>query len=518
MKNTIYTGLLFILLLSGCNNKSSYEVPPPYGVKYEAFVMAFADSNGDGKGDLKGLTQRLDYFSDLGIKGIWLMPIMPSDTYHKYHVTDYKGIDPEYGTIDDFKEFVNEAHKRKIQIISDYIINHTSNTHPWFLEAIKGRDNPYRKYYVWASRDSVATLEQNEAGAGDTDNTKRWHEVPGDTSGELYYGYFNGQTPDLNFDNPKVRQEIYDAAKFWLKEIGVDGFRMDAARHIFPTNRSTDNHAIWEEFRAEIIKIKPDAYLVGEVWADSKTVAPYLKGLPSLFNFDMGFLITEVVKDNYDSLGLVKKYKEISDYYTTINPNYLDATFVKNHDQVRILSELKGDVEKAKLTAGILFTLPGTPYIYQGEEIGMVGLKEDMDRGQRESFIWAEGKSDPLQSNWYTARFSTDKTVVPYDKQKNDPQSIYNYYKKFIHYRNTSAELTQGSIESVDISNKEVIAFKRKYEKSEVLVFHNLTSASLNISLPSSLHSFSSIDFSTSKCELEKGKLSIPAYGSVILK
>jgi glycosidase len=517
VKQRLLSFFTALVLISACHEIEKKEVPFPYGVKYEVFVMAFADSDGDGKGDLNGLTQKLDYFTELGVNGLWLMPIMPSNTYHKYHVTDYRGIDKEYGTMEDFKKFITEAHKRNIKVISDYIINHTGDDHPWFLEAKKGKDNPYRDYYVWASKDSVKLLQQEVAGP-DTDNAQRWHEVPGDTSGELYYGYFNGQTPDLNFDNPNVRKEIYDAARFWLIDVGVDGFRLDAAKHIYPNIRAADNHKMWEEFRGEIQKIKPDAYLVGEVWSDAKTVAPYLKGLPSLFNFDMGYFITDVVKAGQDSIGLVKKYKEISDYYTSITKEFLDATFVKNHDQVRILSELNGNVEKAKLAAGILFTLPGTPYIYQGEEIGMIGLKEDMDRGQRESFIWAEGSADALQSNWYPARFSTDKTVIPYAKQKDNPESIYNYYKKFISYRNSSAPLTQGSVALTNLTVKEVVSFVRTYQAEEELVLHNLSDVEITVALKDSLAKYKSIAFSTKGGSLRDGDLAIPAYGSIILK
>ncbi|NBW36753.1 MAG: alpha-amylase [Cytophagia bacterium] len=519
MKKQIIGSLIVVMTLAGaCKQEEKVEVPFPYGVKYEVFVMAFADSNGDGKGDLKGLTQKLDYFSELGVNGLWLMPIMPSDTYHKYHVMDYKGIDPDYGTLDDFKTFIAEAHKRNIKVISDYIINHTGDKHPWFLESIKGKDNPFRDYYVWAPKDSVELLQKDEVPGPDTDNAQRWHEVPGDTSGEMYYGYFNGQTPDLNFDNPKVRQEIYDAARFWLVEVGVDGFRLDAAKHIFPNNRAKDNHSMWQEFRAEIQKMKPDAYLVGEVWSDSKTVAPYLKGLPSLFNFDLGYLITDVVKSGNDTIGLVKKYKAINDYYTSITPDFLDATFVKNHDQLRILSELGGNIEKAKLAAGILFTFPGTPYLYQGEEIGMLGQKEDMDRGQRESFIWAEGKTDPLQSNWYNARFSTDKTVVPFSKQKDDPSSIYNYYKKFIAFRNSSKALTQGSIEESGLQINEVLNFTRKHQQEECWVLHNVSDVEVTVQIPDHLKRFTTLVYQTQNASLAESAITLPAYSSAILK
>lgn len=514
-------GIVFFLVVSSCSNsKQPQEVAQwPYGVKYEVFVMAFADSNGDGKGDIKGLTQKLDYFEELGVNGLWLMPIMPSDTYHKYHVIDYKGIDPDYGSIEDFKAFIKEAHKRDIKVISDYIINHTGDKHPWFLESIKGKDNPYRDYYVWAKKDSVDALQQETTAGPDTDNIQKWHAVPGDSSGELYYGYFNGQTPDLNFDNPKVRQEIYDAARFWLLEIGVDGFRLDAAKHIYPTNRAQDNHAMWEEFRREIQKIKPDAYLVGEVWADSKTVAPYLKGLPSLFNFDLGEMITQVVKSGSNELNVVSKYKEINDYYKSITPDFIDAIFLKNHDQLRTLSALDGNLNKVKVAAGILLTFPGTPYIYQGEEIGMVGLKEDMDRGQRESFIWSEGKSDPMQSNWYPARFSTDKTVIPFNKQKDDPASLFNFYKKFIQYRNSSKVLTYGSIEEARLSIQEVVSFLRVYEGEQRLVLHNVSDIEVTVKLPTSLSNYHQIEFdSNGNAEMGEDEIRIPAYTSVVLK
>src|SRR5690606_1443970 len=219
------------------------------------FVMSFADGDGDGKGDFKGLTAKLDYFSDLGVNGIWLMPIMPSDTYHKYHVIDYKNIDPDYGTLDDFKTFVEEAHKRDIRIITDFVINHTGNMHPWFLEAQKGEDNPYRDYYVWADKDSVRRAIAALDHVPDSDQLFRWHPIGGDTTAPHYYGYFNELCPDLNLDNPRVREEIIDIARFWLKEVKVDGFRMDAARHVFPDGRAEDNHEFWVWFRQEMEKI-----------------------------------------------------------------------------------------------------------------------------------------------------------------------------------------------------------------------------------------------------------------------
>jgi glycosidase len=495
-------------------------------VKYEIFVMSFADGDGNGKGDFKGLTAKLDYLQDLGVNGIWLMPIMPSDTYHKYHVTDYKNIDPDYGTLGDFKTFVDEAHKRNIKIITDFVINHTGNLHPWFLEAQKGKDNPYRDYYVWADKDSIRNDLFKKEVSYDSDNIRKWHAVNGDSLSEHYYGYFNGLCPDLNLDNPKVKEEILDIARFWLRDVKVDGFRMDAARHIFMDERAEDNHQFWVWFRTEMEKIKPDVYLVGEVWSDSKTVAPYLKGLPSLFNFDLGYAITNVASSGMDTIGLVKKYKDIRDYYRSITTEYLDATFIKNHDQTRLLTELKGDQNKARMAASLLLTLPGTPYLYYGEEIGMMGDKlktyEDFfgpDAYVREPFIWDVDRLDPLQTSWEKSEFSTDKTVVPARIQSEDPSSLLNFYKKLIHYRNSSLPLTQGEIDYSGINALELVSFRRMFEGKQELVIHNVSDVEVTTNLEGENQKFDNVSYTTTdNYKLVGGELKLPAHSTIILK
>lgn len=527
MKNFFILTLLIAFVASGCKKAEPGNITQwPYGVKYEVFVMSFADGDGDGKGDFKGLTARLDYLKNLGVNGLWLMPIMPSDTYHKYHVIDYKNIDPDYGTLDDFKVFVEEAHKRNIRIITDFVVNHTGNMNPWFLEAQKGKDNPYRDYYVWADIDSVRSDLFKKKTALDSDNIRKWHAVNGDTLGEHYYGYFNGLCPDLNLDNDKVRDEILDIAKFWLTEVKVDGFRMDAARHIFTDDRADDNHQFWVWFREEMEKIKPDVYLVGEVWSDAKTVAPYLKGLPSLFNFDLGYAITNVAKTGRDTIGLVKKYKEIRDYYTSVTTEYLDATFIKNHDQPRLLTELEGDQNKARVAAAMLLTLPGTPYLYYGEEIGMLGDKlqtyEDIfgpDAYIREPFVWDYEKNDPLQTSWEKAEFSTDKTVVPLSAQQNDANSLFSFYQRLIRYRNTSLPLTQGDIEYSGIHASEIVSFKRIHGNDEELVLHNVSDVEVTVTLESDNVKFDNVRFSSKDgFTIQDGQVTVPAFGTIILK
>lgn len=514
-----------VAFLAGCSKEAKVEWP--YGVKYEIFVMSFADGDGDGKGDFGGLTARLDEIKELGVNGIWLMPIMPSDTYHKYHVIDYKDIDPDYGTLDDFKNFIAEAHAREIRVITDFVVNHTGNNHPWFLEAQKSKSSPYRDYYVWANKDSVRSQIFRKVKALDSDNIRKWHPVDGDSTAEHYYGYFNGLCPDLNLDNPRVKQEIVDIARFWLDEVKVDGFRMDAAKHIFPDDRAKDNHAFWVWFKQEMEKIKPDVYLVGEVWSEAKEVAPYLDGLPSLFNFDLGYAITDVAKAGRDSIGLVQRYKEIRDYYKSITNDYLDATFIKNHDQTRILTELQGDVSKARMAAALLLTMPGTPYLYYGEEIGMLGDKlssyEDQfgpDAYVREPYLWDEAEKDNMQTSWEVARYSTDETVIPYRLQEKDPNSLLNFYREVIRFRNGQPALTYGDIEHSGMHIEEVVSFIRNYQNEELLVLHNVSDVEITVGLRDKNGEFNHVIFDTAggKVSLEQGNLRLPSRTTAILE
>ncbi|HEY0109028.1 MAG TPA: alpha-amylase family glycosyl hydrolase, partial [Fibrella sp.] len=262
------------------------------GVHYELFVRAFSDSNKDGIGDLNGVTQKLDYLSDLGISAIWLMPINPSPTYHKYDITDFYGIDRDYGTLADFRRLIDEAHQRGIAVLMDLVIHHTSIKHHWFQEAAKGPDNPYRAFYKWMlpaeiKRRKLATRDIT----ADSNERSPWHNVPGtDTRNpatEKYYGMFWSGMPDLNFDHQPLREEIYKIVRYWLTDVGVDGFRLDAARHLYREAEEPKNHQFWEEFGQVVQAAKPGAYLVGEVWTRPNKVAPYFRGLQANFNFDL---------------------------------------------------------------------------------------------------------------------------------------------------------------------------------------------------------------------------------------
>ena len=512
--------LTTFLLAAGCSTTphldNQAETPAsnwPNGISYEIFVQSFCDSDNDSIGDIKGMTSKLDYLDDLGIEAVWLMPISPSPSYHKYDVTDYYSIHPDYGTMEDFKKFVEEAHKRDIHVVIDLVLNHSGSDHPWFKEAAKNEKSPYRDYYVWAHKDDPRTKGEGKTTGADSYNVNHWHSVAG--SDYKYFGYFWGGMPDLNFDNPKLREEVYKIGRFWLQEIGVDGFRLDAARHIFPDDREKDNHQFWEEFRSEMQKVKPDVYLVGEVWAESEMVAPYTKGLPALFNFEMSWAILKALnKGTGDSLAI--KHANIQRIYNNVNPDFTDATILSNHDQNRIMSELNGNTAKAKVAAALLFTLPGSPYIYYGEEIGMRGKKPDEEI--REPFLWDVAGKDECRTTWMEPKNSTEQTVAPVAVQEKDENSILNHYKTLIKVRNNSKALTFGNIEPVPVNNKAVSAFLRTQDDVSVLVLHNVSGSEVSIAVPGAQNNYQTVVYQHNKATRSNNTIQLPPYSSLILQ
>ncbi|MFY0624693.1 MAG: alpha-glucosidase C-terminal domain-containing protein [Reichenbachiella sp.] len=492
---------IFSFLLSMCtkiqnviepDKKESFDYRK--SVFYEIFVQSFADSNGDGIGDIPGMTSKLDYLVDLGIDVIWLMPMSPSPSYHKYDVTDYKGIHPDYGTMDDFKTFISEAHNRNIKVVMDFVVNHSSAQHPWFLDAIEGKDAKYRDYYVWADKDSIADQLAKKETSFDSDNIRQWHPVNEDETKEHYYGFFYGGMPDLNYDNLVLRKEIYEIGKYWLREVGLDGFRLDAAKHIFPDDRAKDSHAFWVEFKSEMQKINPNVYLIGEVWSDAEMASPYAAGFTSLFNFDRAFSVLESINKQKvitaqisghgykidSNLSIPEVINTTLPYFSKHNPNFIEASFLSNHDQNRVASVLENDLDKNKLAASILFTLPGTPYIYYGEEIGMLGMKPD--ENIREPMIWNEDDNDNLRATWMKPEYSTAQTINSVQKQSTDDESLLNHYKALVKLKKSNV-LSLGDIKNVDFDNQKLLAFTRNYQNESFLIIHNLSENDTKIDL-----------------------------------
>lgn len=550
------TILVFAVILTGCTSNSSNqgennstaqtEVTPPVdtneavqsetsttidtqpsdGVFYEIFVRSFYDSDGDGIGDFKGITAKLDYLNDgdpnttedLGINGIWLMPINPSPSYHGYDVSDYRAIHPEYGTMEDFKEFLNEAHKRGIKVVMDLVVNHSSTENPWFIEAAANKDSKYRDYYTWAEDQDLPI-----SGTSAANQENPWHL----NNGSHYLGIFWSGMPDLNFDNPEVRAEMIDIGRYWL-DIGLDGFRLDAAKHIyenFTTDKSQEttdkNVAWWQEFRKALHETHPDAYLVGEIWDNaSSTIASYLNdALDSGFNFGLSEVLIQSAANERDSnIGFSLK-KSYTLYTEKSKGNFVDAPFLTNHDLVRIMTQLRGDTNHAKMAAGLLLTIPGNPFIYYGDEIGMLGAKPD--ERLREPMQWYAGGSGMGQTTWQFSAYNTGDPGSSVEEQSADPNSLLSHYRTLISYRNTIPALKDGDIQEYSAGNKSVATFVRLTEEQQVLVAHNLTGSEqvIELSDDSQPYKFQTILKSTTEgSKLDGTTLTIPAYTTVIVE
>ncbi|WIV19550.1 alpha-amylase family glycosyl hydrolase [Paenibacillus polygoni] len=496
----------------------------PGRVYYEIFVRSFYDSDGDGIGDLNGITEKLDYLNDgkpggddLGVEGIWLMPINPSPSYHGYDVTDYYEVNPEYGTMEDLQHLLEEAHKRGMKVIMDLVVNHTSTEHPWFVESASSLDNTHRAWYKWEEDLNIDPSGLSAAGSGPA-----WHEK----NGNHYLGTFWSGMPDLNFDLEAVREEMKKIGKFWLEQ-GFDGFRLDAAKHIYEdlqSDRSPEttakNVAWWQEFRAAMNEVKEDAYIVGEVWENSPvSIAPYLENaFDSGFNFGLADQIIRTVSSEQNGGFLIQWNRNYELFAEKSQGQFVDAIFLANHDQNRVMSQLSGNKDHARMAAAILLTLPGNPFIYYGEEIGMKGSKPDEEI--REPMLWSKNSSGSKgQTTWEQAKHNQDDDAVNVEAQLTDPSSLLSLYRNVIEWRTGIAALRDGAVEDYSVEDDQVLSYIRATASEQVLVVHNLSSEAKEVSLSEKEPHFSAILHQTDdQASLQNGTISLPPYSTVVLK
>ncbi|HEU4334229.1 MAG TPA: alpha-amylase family glycosyl hydrolase [Candidatus Eisenbacteria bacterium] len=452
-------------------------------VFYEIFVRSFQDSDGDGIGDFRGLASRLDYLNDgnpatkddLGVDALWLMPVFASPSYHGYDVTDYERVNPEYGSEADFDSLLAAAHRRGIRVIVDLVLNHTSSDHPWFQSASADTASRYRDWYVWNRTDPGWAQPWNAAG-------RSWHKA-GDWH---YYGLFWGGMPDLNFRNPEVRAEMERVAAYWLRR-GVDGFRLDATRHLIETGPgpgqagNPETHAALREFAAAVRRVKPDALLVGENWTDTADIADYFGAtdsiargdvLPSNFNFPLAAAIVEGVKSG-DAGGIAAVLIEMARLYPR---GVIDAPFLTNHDMQRLATQVGGRRHRMNLAAAILLTLPGAPFLYYGEEIGMENGPGHDDRQKRTPMAWTGGKGGGFTTGEPWFAFAPGRARANVEKERKDAASLLRRYQALIRVRRGSPALRQGAIQIPDTVRdpSSVLAYFREWGDDRVLVAHNL--------------------------------------------
>ena len=441
-------------------------------VFYEIFVRSFYDSDGDGIGDFQGLTQKLDYLNDgdpetdddLGITGIWLMPISDSPSYHGYDGVDYRSINPDYGTKADFEAFLAAAHARGIKVIIDYVMNHCSNQHPWFVEA--SDDNPaYRDYFRWSPSDPDQTGPWGQ---------DVWHWDPSD----WYYGLFTGSMPDLNYGTQAVKDSMFATATYWLDTIGVDGFRLDAVLYIIEEGDQLQNTAstlqFWHDYNTHVKAVKPEAFSVGEAWTSTGTVLQYVTEdrLDTCFEFDLSYAMLGAVNDGYADWVSTK-----ADQVYNLYPYLQYATFLTNHDQDRTFTVLGENEGKAKVAAGIYMTLPGTPFVYYGEEIGMIGSGDHLNI--RTPMQWTDGTNAGFTTGTPWNYISGNYTQYNVADEEADPNSLLEWYKRLIHVRNGSPALRQGTHDPLGSSESAVMAFVRSHEQQTVLCMINTASSTL---------------------------------------
>lgn len=483
--------------------KTSDEYSTNSLVFYEIFVGSFSDSDGDGTGDIRGIINRMDYLNDgdiesgesLGIEGIWLSPIFKSPSYHKYDVANYYEIDPKFGTMDDLKELVDLCHERGVKIILDMVINHTSSDNKWFQEFKKAHragdtESEYYNYYTYSDTNS---------GGG-----KTYYKIT-DTS-EYYEGNFSGDMPELDYDNEAVREKVIEIADYYLTDIGVDGFRFDAAKYIY-YGEQEKNVDFWIWYIDELKKIKPDVYTVAEVWDADSLTDKYEVAL-NCFNFTMsqvGGLISETAQK-----GSVERYTSyVEQYITRVKSYNKDATiipFIANHDMDRAAGFLNMISGNAKIAANLYLLGPGSPFIYYGEEVGLKGSRgaANTDANRRLAMRWGDGdKVRNPEGTTFEDKKQTNPTVI---EQLDDETSLYNYYKKLIMLRRANPEIYLGDYKALpEAGTTGVSGFVATYEDLSVYVIHNTQTKTVSVKL-------SDLGITTD------GKLSVTEYiGSGIL-
>ena len=512
----ISIAILLILLCISCNKEKKTTTDKVWwkeSVFYQIYMPSYKDSDGDGFSDFKGMTSKLDYIKSLGIKGIWLTPFLESPKVDNgYDVANYYQVDPTYGTIEDFKTFLAEAHKKDLKIIMDMVVNHTSTDSKWFQESRKSKDNPYRDYYIW--KDKPNNWESFFGGSAWELDT---------TTNQYYYHQFDTRMADLNWGNPKVVAEIQKMLRFWL-DLGVDGFRMDVINFLTTDGITTDNpmqNGIQEHLHdinqkgvktamksiKSVVNEYPNRFIVGEIGSDKIEVLKQYQSpdlLDVVFNFNFGSIKEFSAKRIYDELQSMEKNMQ----------NY-PTLFFGSHDMPRLVDRLaKNNPKRAEALAALMLTAKGVPFIYYGEEIGMENIEansitemKDIQGRTQYSLALKEGKSEvealkmgnehnrdksrsPMQ--WNKEEFAGFSDKIPWIKVNSnyanlnvatlerDENSILNTYKKLITLRNSQPTLQYGSYTKLSFS-KDIIRFERTLKGEHIKCYFNFGRQPLTI-------------------------------------
>jgi alpha-amylase len=446
------------------------------GVCYEVFVRSFADADGDGVGDLRGLISRLDYINDgkpasttsLGANCIWMMPIDKAASYHGYDVIDYYHVDPHYGSDKDFRNLVEEAHRRGIHVIVDFVPNHSSSEHPFFQSALHDPASPYRSWYRWSN---VKPVQPSTWGQ------EVWHKSL--VRDEYYYGLFWGGMPDLNYETPAVLKEMQNVAAYWLKDMHADGFRFDAIPYLVEEGNqlahTRGTHDILRQFGSAIRNEAPGSFTIGEMSDGSAQILAtyYPDQLDAYFAFGVAGATVEAAR-----IGNAAAFNQAVREANATFPGGRWSPFLTNHDQPRVMTVLGDDVGKARIAASAMLMLPGLPFVYYGEEIGMIGTKPDetirtpMQWSAESNGGFTTGTAwESLQPDWMT------KNVAAQD---HDPASLLNHYRRLIHFRHAHSALSNGALAIASASDPAAAAFLRSSAEETILIALNFADRAID--------------------------------------
>jgi len=404
--------------------------------------------------------------TDLGVTGLWLMPISESPSYHGYDVTDYRSIERDYGTLADFHALIDSAHSRGIKVVIDFVMNHSSSQHPWFVGSASSTASPYRDWYTWSSFDP---------GYRGPWGQQVWHS----RNGAYYFGIFWSGMPDLNYANAQVKNEIFDTAKFWLETMKVDGFRLDAIKHLIEAGTVMENAPATIEFlktfRQFYKNVQPEAMVVGEVWSNTNEIAPYVDGtkVDFCFEFPLAGAIINAVNSGQPG-GIRNQMQTILQSY----PALQYAPFLTNHDQDRVFGLFRENDVKMKLAAAIYLTLPGIPFIYYGEETGMTG--SGADENKRTPMQWSRAANAGFTTGrpWYAV--NPNYAAFNVQDMQADQTSLWQWYRSLISARNAHEALRRGDYAAVSSASASLLAFARRTNNEVVIALHNFSNQTLS--------------------------------------
>lgn len=444
-------------------------------VFYQVFVRSFKDASAgpgsdDGIGDINGLIEKLDYLndgdpntkSDLGVTALWLMPMHPSPSYHGYDVTDYYGIHKDYGTLEDFRRLVSECHKRGIRVVIDLVLNHCSAQHPMFIEA----QDPKSDKHSWF------IFQDREPGWRGPWDQQVWHKVrSGPGAGKTYYGLFSREMPDINYRAEAASNAMLDAVRFWIdpspakdgpakgEPIAIDGYRLDAIRHLIEDGKVQENtletHEWLKKFRAFYKKVNPEAFTIGEAWTSSELASSYVGDqLDAVFEFDLSYAMVDAART-----GKAKRVIEAQEKVLRCYPPGQYGRFLTNHDQNRVMSELKGDEGAMRSAAHMLLLGPGIPFIYYAEELGVAGVKPDPDL--RLPMPWTPRRNAGFTAGTPWRRVPREYQQVNVETESREPGSLLNLYRRLVHLRNQTPTLRVGDYRVIEAGDPGVYAFTR---------------------------------------------------------